>query len=118
MNGYRSDNENTTPRSPTMEHKFFNETQNFKLRFDENSKRIIAGKNKIKQSKQAISCDYGVGVAEWNILSCPNRASRVCDVSLAPIYYRYGGTFADNKYNPQLDAYNLYTGDHVICSDK
>ena len=47
-----------------------------------------------------------------------DRTRGVCGVSLAPIYYRYGGTFENDKYNDRLDAYNLYTGDHVICSEK
>ena len=47
-----------------------------------------------------------------------DRTRGVCGVSLAPIYYRYGGTLSNDRYYDKLDAYNLYTGDYITCCNK
>jgi len=47
-----------------------------------------------------------------------DRTRGIYDASLAPVYYRYGGSLSNDKYYNKLDAFNLYTGDYVTCCDK
>ena len=47
-----------------------------------------------------------------------DRTRGACGVSLAPIYYGYGGILSSEKYYDKLDAYNLYTGDYITCCNK
>ena len=146
MRGYRTDDTMTPPAINEYSQITSCMVKEFKLSFDDDLKQIISNENEIKTMDKQLKGLFGdsncVGVGEWTLLSTPkvfdyydnkennningfglglgfiDRTRGVCGVSLAPIYFRYGGILNSEKYYDKLDAYNLYTGDYITCCNK
>eukprot|EP01084_Bolivina_argentea_P256714 432315_1 len=74
-------------------------------------------KQVVNNMTQHIGIGLGLGLG-FGIGGFIDRTRGVCDVSLAPVYYRYGGQDINNGYYDKLDMYNLYTGDYIQSCSK